>query len=151
FPASPSVLRLTDNGGGEASSAFYNTRVGVAPFTTTFTLHDTGDASADSLSFVIQNDPRGLAALGAGGGGGGYAGITHSIAIKFDLWTNNTPVPTTGLFINGQSPSTSDQSPSGSQDVTVTGLSFASGHPIQVTLFYDGTTLDETLIDLTTN
>src|SRR5262249_352504 len=116
-----------------------------------FTLHDTGDASADSLSFVIQNDPRGLAALGAGGGGGGYAGITHSIAIKFDLWTNNTHVPTTGLFINGQSPSTSDQSPSGSQDVTVTGLSFASGHPIQVTLFYDGTTLDETLIDLTTN
>jgi hypothetical protein len=150
FPASPPVLRLTDGGGGEASSAFYNVPVSTGQFNTTFTFRDSGNASADSLSFVLQDDPRGLNALGGGGGQGGYAGITNSIAIKFDLWTNGTHVPTTGLFINGQSPSTGDQSPPGSQDVTVTGINFASGDPIQVALSYDGAFLTETLTDTVT-
>jgi hypothetical protein len=162
FPASPPVLRLTDGGGGEAASAYYNTPVSTGQFTTTFTFRDTGNPSADSLSFVLQNDPRALAALGNAGGGGGYGygtvtggnpnlRIVNSIAIKFDLWTNNTHVPTTGLFINGQSPATVDQSPPGSQDVTVTGISFASGDPIQVRLTYDGATLTEMLTDTVTH
>ncbi len=158
FTGNPGVLRITDGGAGEASSAFYNTPVSTGQFVTTFTFRDTGNASADSFSFVLQNDPRALAALGNGGGNGGYGdtsggnrSIIHSVAVKFDLWTNNTHVPTTGLFFNGQSPATSDQSPPGSQDVTVTGISFASGHPIQVTLTYDGAALTETIKDTTTN
>ncbi len=152
FPASPPVLRLTDGGASEGSSAFYNTPVSTGQFTTTFTLKDqaVNGGGADSLSFVLQNDPRGLAALGDGGGAGGYGGgnkIVNSIAIKFDLWTNGTHVPTTGLFTGGQSPA----SPNG-QDVTVTGgVSFLSGHPIRVTLTYDGAALTETLTDTTTN
>jgi hypothetical protein len=162
FTGSPAVLRLTDGGNGEASSAFYNTPVSTGQFVTTFTFRDTGNASADSLSFVLQNDPRALAALGNGGGGGGYGygtvtggnpalKIVNSIAVKFDLWTNNTHVPTTGLFFNGQSPATADQTPPGSQDVTVTGISFASGHPIQVMLAYDGAALTETITDTVTH
>ncbi len=162
FAGNPAVLRITDGGNGEASSAFYNTPVSTGQFITTFTFRDTGNASADSLSFVLQNDPRALAALGNGGGGGGYGygtvtggnpalKIVNSIAIKFDLWTNGTHVPTTGLFFNGQSPATADQSPPGSQDVTVTGISFNSGHPIQVMLTYDGAALTETIKDTVTN
>src|SRR5262249_45649002 len=95
--------------------------------------------------------PRGSAALGDGGGHAGYFGIQNSIAIKFDLWTNGTHTPTTGLFRNGESPSTSDQSPAGSEDVTVTGgLQVNSGDPIQVALIYNGTTLTENLLDTVT-
>src|SRR5262249_54698377 len=121
--APPAVARITDGGNGEAGSVFTKTKVPDNSFTTTFTLRDqaVNAGGADSLSFVLQNDPRGAAALGNGGGGGGYQGITNSIAIKFDLWTNGSHVPTTGLFINGESPSTSDQTPNGSKDVTVTG------------------------------
>ena len=36
------------------------------------------------LCFVIHRDPRGTAALGAGGAGLGYAGITSSFALRFD-------------------------------------------------------------------
>jgi hypothetical protein len=158
FSGNPAALRLTDGGAGEAASAFYQTPVSTGQFTTTFTFRDTGNASADSLSFVLQNDPRALAALGNGGGGGGYGygtvtggnpalKIVNSIAIKFDLWTNGSHVPTTGLFVNGQSPATVDQSPAGAQDITVTGISFASGHPIQVMLTYDGAKLTEMLTD----
>jgi hypothetical protein len=140
-------LRLTDGGGSEARSAFEKAPVATGAFTTTFTLQDTPvSGSADSASFVIQNDPRGLTALGGGGGAGGYGGITNSIAIKFDLYTHGTHNPSTGLFVNGQAP---DQFPA--QDVAITGLSLGSGHPILVTLTYDGsTTLVETLRDTVT-
>jgi hypothetical protein len=155
----PPVARLTDGGGGEAGSLFYNTPVGPGAFSTTFTLRDSGNPSADSLSFVLQDDPRGLKALGNGGGNGGYGDtsggnhqITHSIAIKFDLWTNNTHVPTTGLFTNGQSPSTSDQNPVGSQDIALTPVSLATGDPIQVTITYDGSSnLVEMVTDTVTH
>ena len=138
FPGTPAVLRLTDGGGREASSAWYNSPVGLGAFTTTFILRDTG--SADGVSFVIQADPRGQAALGDGGGGEGYAGIVNSIAIKFDLYTHNTHNPSTGLFTGGQSP---DSDPT--KDVLLTGINLGSGDPIQVTLIYDGTgTLTDT-------
>jgi len=148
------VARLTDGANGEAGSIFTTTKVPDTAFTTTFTIKDqaVNAGGADSLNFVLQNDPRGAAALGGGGGAGGYAGIANSIAIKFDLWTNGSHIPTTGLFINGESPSTGDQSPAGGKDVIVTGgIKFLSGDPIQVTLTYNGTTLTETLLDTVTN
>jgi hypothetical protein len=147
FVGTPAVARLTNGGASQASSLFYDTPVGSGAFSTSFTLRDTGNPSADSLSFVMQNDPRGLSALGNGGGNGGYGDtssasgplkITKSIAIKFDIWTNNTHVPTTGLFINGQSPATSDQNPVGSQDINLPDDILRSGDPLQVMITYDG-------------
>src|SRR5262249_12404052 len=151
----PTAMQLTDGRNGEATSVFYNSQVGLGQFSTTFTLRDTPTGGADSLSFVLQADARGNTALGNGGGGGGYQGITNSIAIKFDLWTNAPHVSTTGLFTNGQSPSTSDQVPPGSQDIVLTDDSthmqfddLGSGHPIQVTISYDGlNTLSEMVHD----
>ena len=148
FPGNPPVMRLTNGGGSQASSSFYTTPVGTGAFTTTFTLRDQPvSGSADSLSFVIQNDPRGTAALGGSGGSGGYAGITHSIAIKFDLYTHGSHNPTTGLFTNGQSPDSD-----ASKDVPLTGISLGSGHPLQITISYDGTgTIREHVVDTVTN
>jgi streptogramin lyase len=117
FPGTPPVLRLTDGGGGEASSAWYNRPVGSGAFTTTFTLQDQPvSGAADGVCFVLQSDPRGQAALGGGGGGEGYAGIANSIAIKFDLFTHGTNTSSTGLFTGGQSP---DSDPT--KDVPLTG------------------------------
>jgi autotransporter-associated beta strand protein len=144
---SGSALRLTDNAGGEARSAFTTTPIGTGAFTTTFTLQDTGAAQADGVSFVIQNDPRGTAALGAGGGGEGYAGIVNSIAVKFDLFTDGTHGSETGLFTGGTAPDSNE-----SLDVSMLpNIDLHSGHPIQVMLTYDGTTLTEMVKDLTTN
>jgi hypothetical protein len=138
FPAGTTVLRLTDAGGGEAGSAYYTTPVGTGSFSTTFTFQQRPQTgSADSLNFVMQADPRGLAALGDGGGGGGYANIQKSIDIKFDLYSGGTHTSTTGLYTNGQSPG---QAPGG-QSIPITGINLASTDPIQVTLTYDATAL----------
>jgi hypothetical protein len=146
FPGNPPVMRLTDGGGGEASTAFYNTPIGTGSFSTTFTLQDRPNiGAADGVSFVIQNDPRGTAALGAGGGGEGYAGIVNSIAVKFDLYTHGSHNSSTGLFTGGQSP---DSDPT--RDVPLAPIDLRTGDPLQVTLTYDGATLTETVRDTVT-
>src|SRR5262249_56203356 len=69
---SPAWLQLTDGGGNEATTVFYNTRVGISTFDTTFTyrMHDGTDPRADGMTFIIQaNSPT---AIGPGGGGLGY-------------------------------------------------------------------------------
>src|SRR5262249_8847072 len=132
----PTILRLPDGGGGEAGSSFRTVPVSTtASWTTTFTLTDRPvNGAADSLNFVLQNDPRGTAALGAGGGGGGYLDIGKSIAIKFDLYTHGSHNPSTGLFINGQSPDSS-----AALDVPLTGINLGSGGPLPVTITYHPT------------
>ncbi len=142
------VLRMTDGGGGEAGSAFATQRVGVRGFSTTFTLKDQPvNGAADGVSFVIQNDSRGAAALGGGGGGEGYAGILNSLAIKFDQFTHGTHSSSTGLFVNGQSP---DSDPTKDVIMSPT-INLSSNDPITVTLTYNGTTLTETVHDTVTN
>ena len=42
----------------------------------------------DGLAFVIHSDKAGAHALGSDGQGLGYAGISNSLAIEFDMWTN---------------------------------------------------------------
>ena len=42
----------------------------------------------DGLAFVIHSDKAGAHALGSDGQGLGYAGISNSLAIEFDTWTN---------------------------------------------------------------
>jgi hypothetical protein len=146
FPGTPGVMRLTDGQNGEATSVWYNTPVSVGAFSTTFTLQDhPNNGAADSLNFVIQNDPAGTGALGGGGGGGGYAGIQHSVAVKFDLYSGGTHTATTGLYTNGANPG---EAPGGNS--IALGLNLGSGDPMQVTLTYDGTNLIETVRDTVT-
>jgi autotransporter-associated beta strand protein len=95
-PVTANVLKLTDGGGSEARSAFYNWRVSPTNgFTASFTYApNSGTGTADGIVFMLQNDPRGLNALGGNGGGFGYANnnggtpIANSAAIDFNLYNN---------------------------------------------------------------
>ncbi len=144
FPAD-TTLRLT-TADAQTGSAFANTRMTVAKFTTTFQirLHEgTQPNYADGLTFVIQaNAPT---ALGQGGAGLGYQGIGKSVAIKFGTfqYTGDLSNSSTGLFINGAAPR-------GGMDTSATVL-LNSQDQKNVTLTYDGTTLSETILDVPRN
>jgi hypothetical protein len=58
--------------------------------------------------------------------------------VKFDIWSGNT----TGIFVNGANPTT--------PQTTITGVTLSSGHPINVAVTYNGTTLSMTLTDTVT-
>jgi len=95
FPYSPpaianNILSLTDGGGGEARSFFYNSPQYVGAFKAAFTYQAGGNKAADGIAFCLQNDPRNQSALGGGGGqlGVGTANpITPSIELELNLFT----------------------------------------------------------------
>jgi hypothetical protein len=139
---------------------FTNNRVGIANFNTSFQfeIHDGSTPEADGFTFIIQgNSPN---ALGPTGGGlgygsdtvGGSGGIPNSIAIKFDIFSNNGEGSnSTGLFVGGDSPTV----PTSARDVLVqldpNVINLHSADVFQVNLSYDGTTLTETITDTATN
>jgi len=95
-------LRLTDGNVNEARSAFFTAPVNVQQFTTSFDFQLTNPA-ADGFTFTIQGN--GPTALGQVGGGLGYAGIPNSVAVKFDLYSNQGEGPdSTGLYVDGAVP-----------------------------------------------
>ncbi|MFO0809977.1 MAG: autotransporter-associated beta strand repeat-containing protein [Gemmataceae bacterium] len=138
------VLRLTDATGGQARSAFNNTRVPVSAFTASFTYNASNGSTnpADGATITFQNDPRGAAALGDTGGALGYGGgapITPSAAFILNLYNPNTRG--VGVTTNG-----------------VTGGPYTAVTPVElyntnvaVTITYDGTNLSATLNDGTNN
>lgn len=131
-------LRLTDGGGSEAGSAFYNTAVNVQSFSSDFTFQLT-NPNADGITFVLQNS--GTTALGQSGGFLGYNGIPTSIAVKFDLYDNSGEgVNSTGLYTNGASPTVPAITLGG-------GVNLHSGDPFNVHFSYNGTTLSMTITD----
>ena len=148
-------LQLTDAGASEAASAWYPVQANIKTFTTDFTFQISGGSSptADGMAFVIQaNSPTVIGPLGGGLGYGpdtptGVApSIGNSVAIKFDLYSNSGEgVNSTGLYTNGQSPTTPFI------DLTGSAIDLHSGHLFAVHLAYDGTTLTETITDTVTN
>lgn len=161
---SGSVILLTDNATTAASgAAWYAAPVGVATFRSTFTLKIT-NANANGMTYCIQNQqPASLQRAGphqnswviggvlASSGaltGLGYAtptgtnqaeaGLSCSVALAFDLFTRANSI---GIYTNGDLPV-------GAQFDT--GLNFGSGHLLNVSLAYDGTTLVVTIQDATT-
>jgi hypothetical protein len=147
-------LELTTTGGAtEVASAFSKSPVDITKFSTQFNFQlSAGATTADGFTFTIQG--VGPTALGSNGGGLGYgtdgktAGnvISKSVAIKFDLYSNNGEGPdSTGLYTNGASPTNL-----GSTDLTPSGLDLHSGDVFQVNLGYDGTTLTVTILDTNT-
>ena len=150
--SSSNFLELTDGGDYEASSAFWTTPVNIEAFTTNFTFQ-LSSATADGFTFTIQD--AGLTALGAYGGGLGYgpdpnngptAKIAKSVAIKFDIYSNSGEgSDSTGLFINGATPTNPAVS------LTSSGIVLSSGDTIAAQLTYNGTTLTLNLTDTVTN
>jgi hypothetical protein len=94
------ALTLTDGGGGEASSAFYNTAQFIAgDWTASYTYNSHGGA-ADGTCFVLQNGTNAMA-LGGGGGQLGYTGIGNSLAFQINLYNGNNETPGINLATNG--------------------------------------------------
>jgi hypothetical protein len=140
-------LQLTDTTTTyEVASAFWTTPVNVQTFTNDFTFQLTSP-SADGFTFTIQN--TGITAIGPTGGGLGYGpdspsgtpGIPKSVAIKFDLYSNaGEGTNSTGLYINGASPTTPATTLGG-------GVNLHSGDILRAHMTYDGTTLTLTITD----
>jgi autotransporter-associated beta strand protein len=88
---SPSnVLTLTTATNGENRSAFYDTPVSFSNFTANFIYQSgtKGVNAGDGIMFVLQNSPSGPSALGPNGATDAYGGITNSVAVGWELYTN---------------------------------------------------------------
>jgi hypothetical protein len=142
-------LRLTDGGGTEARSAFFNTQITVQSFTNDFRFQLT-NPSADGFTFTIQGNAAN--SVGPSGGGLGYGpdtptgtpGIPKSVAVKFDLYSNaGEGIDSTGWYTNGVSPTTP------ALDMATSGVNLHSGDIMNVHMTYDGTTLTWTVTDPT--
>jgi hypothetical protein len=120
-------------------------------FDTTFTLQFTDGTTppADGMAFVLQNNSPTI--VGAAGGGLGYQGIPNSVAIKFDIFNNaGEGNNSTGIFFGGDPPDVPHQPGEQSIDLSPSGITLTSGHPMLVELTYDGTTLTENITDTMT-
>jgi hypothetical protein len=137
------TVRLT-NAATQTGSAFSNTRIATARFTTTFELriHEgTQPNYADGIAFVLQ--AKAPTALGQGLGGLGYQGIGSSVAVKFSTFQHagDPSSSSTGLVLNGANPA-------GGADTTSSGVLLNSQDQKRITLTYDGTTLTEEIVDI---
>jgi len=148
-------LRLTNTGSNLSGSGWFTTPVSIQSFSTTFTFQMTNTTSntiGNGLTFVLQN--TGTKALGPSGGGLGYgpdkpsnpspssnAPIANSVAVKFDTVNNaGEGVNSTGLYINGASPTTPATTLGG-------GINLRSGDVFKVVISYDGTKLKMVITD----
>ena len=139
-------LQLTDGGATEAASIYYGTKVNVTRFNTSFNMQITSGTAttADGMTFILQG--AGTTNVGAAGGGLGSSGIGKSVAVKFDLFSNDGEGPdSTGLYLKGASPTATN-----SINLTGTGIDLHSGHVFNVGMTYDGTTLQVTITDTVT-
>lgn len=146
---SNNVLRLTDGGGGEARSVFFQLPQYIGAFQAKFTYQDVS-GGADGVAFVLQNDPRGIAALGGGGGSLGYSAanpITPSAALEFNLYTGNNQLVGYTFLTNGL---TGANGANGNYHA-MGSISLASGHPITVTAVYAYGQLALAFIDTVTS
>ena len=149
----------------EAAAAWYAAPLNIQTFNTTFTLNPTA-VSGNGMAFVLQNYPQtttgtnlnwslgngpygvvtvsgGPWTLSSAGSNLGYTDIFSSIAVIFDCSSGSGNL--TGLYTNGAVPTGS------SIDMTSSGVSLHSGHPLSVNLSYSGSTLVETVTDTVTS
>ena len=147
-PVSSDVLTLTDNTstGNQARSAFFNVPVTVGAFSASFVYQAAGNLEADGVAFMLQDDPRGLNALGGYGGGLGYGTansgtqIQPSAGIGLNIYSGANSGNGLYALANGLVQSTSATAP----------VYLTDGDPVHVTLAYDGANnLSVTLDDLT--
>jgi hypothetical protein len=146
-----SALQLTDGQANESGSAFSTLAVDITRFSTQFQFQ-LPTSSADGFTFCIQGVASNTTGPTGGGLGygpdatGGTNGIPNSIAVKFDLFSNQGEgTNSTGLYVNGAAPTNV-----GSINIGNT-LNLHSGHVFNVSMTYDGTTLRVTITDTATH
>jgi hypothetical protein len=146
------VLTITKDGvSGAANSVFYDTPQSVEGFTASFTYRATfkaGTPPGDGMTFVVQNDPAGVHALGFTGSDLGYSNeqdpggpkVGDSVAVAFNV--NGEHTVGTNLLENGQN--------AGFAYISTGDVDLGGGHPIEVTIKYAAGSLTETLTDSVT-
>jgi hypothetical protein len=146
-------LELTDGGTNEAAVAWYQVEANVGTFTTDFNflIAPGTTPTADGFTFTLQGNNA--TSIGDSGGSLGYGsntngalGIGSSVAVKFDLFSNNGEgTDSTGLYTNGAWPATP------AVDMSSSPINLHSGDPFHVHMSYDGTILSMTITDSVTN
>jgi hypothetical protein len=134
------TFQITANGiNGQATSGFASTRQAINNFVVQFTYLDAPGGGADGVAFVVQNDPRGTAALGTPGGAMGYRSenaavpaVSPSVAAMLNIFNGGY-----GVATNGVAPTF----------FTTPGANIRGGYPVDVKLSYYGTTLTTTIRD----
>ena len=146
--ASKVDLTVNDTLGGQANSIYYKPQ--TVDLTHSFSLsfdyqvtsfgNPAESAPADGFTVIFQN--QGLHAVGAGGSGLGYAGVTPSAALSFNVWpfVGGSGIAPGEEFIQG-----------GIQDLNykLVTVPLSSGDLVNFQVDYVGTTLTENLTDLT--
>ncbi len=113
----------------------------------------TGNGTFDAFTSTASPGPT---ALGDSGPGLGYQGLNNSVAVKLDATDPNNGVSGTGLYYGGVDPVTNPTAPNVHASLQGTGIDFnaasaaATPHTFHATLVYTGSSLAETLTDLTT-
>jgi len=127
------IVTMTTALGSQATSLFYNEKQDIDTFTASFDYQDVSIDGADGLAFIIQNDVRGLNALGAVGGSRGYMDnnnlidINNSAALLLNIYQTSD----VAIGMNGLAGPAGPTAP----------VNLRSGNTISVTVEYDGSDL----------
>jgi len=139
------AFEVTDGQNDEAVSAWNAAPQSITGFTASYTYQATGDNSwlGDGSTIAFQNPTTGaVTALGSAGSGLGYAGInSNSAAIGLDLYNGQQS------YRGGSELSTAGQQ---GQLNDLGNVDLSTGDTFMVRLSYAGTTLTQTVADLTT-
>lgn len=133
-------LSLTDpNNGGGGGTYFFQTPQYIGSFKAAFTYQDVGGGGADGSTFILQNDPRGTAAIGGGGGSLGVSGIIPSLELELNIFSGNT----VGYSLQANGAVGGYTTPGSVQ--------LNSGRPIDITVVYKNPQVELTFTDATAN
>jgi hypothetical protein len=148
------VLTLTDAGGSDEARGFwFEDPVYIGAFKASFTYQDVAGGSGNGATFCLQNntDPGygGFTQALGWNSGLGVAGIEPSWELEWSALPAWTGAVGYCFSTNGNCPGVNDW-PTGGGPATYlpTGtVNLSSGDPINMTLFYNGTTLSMTMTD----
>ncbi|HEX3993185.1 MAG TPA: hypothetical protein VHX39_18585, partial [Acetobacteraceae bacterium] len=129
------LLTLTDGGGSEARSFFFQYPQYIGGFIASFTYQAGGNKAADGAAFCIQNDPRGPSALGGAGGGLAVSGIIPSAELELHIYSPGGVG--FGFNTNGNT----------GGYITNLPVNLASGDPIGVSIYYANDQMSLTMTD----
>ena len=143
------VLTLTDGTQDEACTAFFNVPQYIGAFYAQFVyqvVNPVAGANADGVTFCLQNDPRGPAAVSSK--------LNNTLGIKDSVTLLNTVAPSVELVLNlwGQNALVgyswvSNGSVTWPTTRTPGSVRIDNGDPIAMSLYYDGSKLTLKMVD----